>query len=142
MSAPKIFIIEDEPDLIQALFMRLKAEGYRTAGATDGTTAARRAGEEQPDLILLDICLPGCDGFAVFQELRQQPATEHIPIVFLTARSAMDDRQKARHLGAAGYIVKPFQWPDLMRVLRKILASRPPAQGQAPSSDRPPGPTS
>ena len=133
MNAPKIFIVEDEPDLVQALVMRLKAEGYQTAYAADGMTAAHRAGEEKPDLILLDICLPGCDGFAVFQELRQQPATEHIPIVFLTARSAMNDRQKARHLGAAGYIVKPFQWSALIGVLHKILAGQ---QAAAPGGER------
>jgi len=126
MSAAKVFIIEDEPDLVRALVMRLKAEGYQTAYAADGASAADRAREEKPDLILLDICLPKCDGFVVFQQLRQNPATEHIPIVFLTARSAMADRQKARHLGAAGYIVKPFQWNELMQLVHEILATHPP----------------
>ncbi|MBU4199316.1 MAG: response regulator [Verrucomicrobia bacterium] len=133
MSTPKIFIIEDEPDLVQALVIRLEAEGYQTACVADGMTAAVRAGEKKPDLILLDICLPGCDGFAVFQELRQQPATKHIPIVFLTARSSVDDRQKARHLGAAEYIVKPFKWHELSRVLHKILAGQ---QSPAPAKDK------
>ena len=125
MSAAKVFIIEDEPDLVRALVMRLKAEGYQTACTMDGASAADRVQAEKPDLILLDICLPKCDGFVVFQQLRQNPATEHIPIAFLTAHSAMEDRQKARHLGAAGYIVKPFQWNALMQVIREILATHP-----------------
>ena len=121
MSA-KIFIIEDESDLVQALVMRLKAEGYQAACVTDGISALERAREEKPDMILLDICLPGRNGFEVFQQLRQDPATEHIPIVFLTARSTVEDRQKARHLGAAGYIVKPFQWTNLIKLVHEVLA--------------------
>jgi len=81
MSA-KIFIIEDESDLVKALVIRLKAEGFQTACVTDGISALERAREEKPDLILLDICLPGRNGFEVFQQLRQDPATERIPIVF------------------------------------------------------------
>jgi len=122
MSA-KIFIIEDESDLVQTLVMMLKSAGYQTACATDGISAVHRVREEKPDLIILDICLPGCDGFEVFQQLRQDPATERIPIVFLTARSNVEDRQKARHLGAAGYIVKPFQWTSLVKLVQEVLAA-------------------
>ena len=129
MSA-KIFIIEDESDLIKALVMRLKAEGYQTAYVTDGISALERAREEKPNLILLDICLPGRNGFEVFQQLRQDPATERIPIVFLTARSSMEDRQKARHLGAAGYVIKPFQWANLIKLVHEILAAFGPDNGR------------
>ena len=129
MSA-KIFIIEDELDLVQALIMMLKSAGYQTACATDGISAADRVREEKPDLILLDICLPGCNGFEVFQQLHHDPATEHIPIIFLTARSTVEDRQKARHLGAAGYIVKPFQWTKLIKLVHKVLAAPGPDDGQ------------
>ena len=128
MSA-KILIIEDESDLVQALIMRLKAEGYQTAFTKDGISAVDRARTEKPDLILLDICLPGCNGFEVFQQLRQDPATERIPIVFLTARSTVEDRQKARHLGAAGYVVKPFQWPHLINLVHEVLAAFGPDKG-------------
>lgn len=129
MSA-KIFVIEDESDLVQALVMRLKAEGYQTACVTDGLSALERAREEKPDLILLDICLPGCNGFEVFQQLRQDPATERIPIVFLTARSTVEDRSKARHLGAAGYVVKPFQWTNLIKLVHEVLAAFGPDNGR------------
>jgi len=128
MSA-KIFIIEDELDLVQALVMRLKAEGYQTACITDGISALERAREEKPDLILLDICLPGRNGFEVFQQLRQDPATEHIPIVFLTACSTVEDRRKARHLGAAGYITKPFQWASLIKLVHDVLSAFGPDKG-------------
>ena len=129
MSA-KILIIEDESDLVQALVMRLKAEGYLTACVTDGTSALERAREEKPDLILLDICLPGHNGFEVFQQLRQDPATERIPIVFLTACSTVEDRQKARHLGAAGYVIKPFQWANLIKLIHDILSALGAANGR------------
>ena len=128
MSA-KIFIVEDEADLVQALVMRLKAEGYQAACATDGISAVDRAREEKPDMILLDICLPGRNGFEVFQQLRNDPATACIPIVFLTARSTMEDRQKARHLGAAGYVIKPFQWANLIKLVHEILAAFGPDKG-------------
>ncbi len=129
MSA-KILIIEDEPDLVLALVMRLKAEGYRTARAQDGIGALERAREEKPDLIFLDICLPGQNGFEVFQQLRRDPATAQIPIVFLTARSTVEDRQKARHLGAAGYVTKPFQWADLIKLVHETLAVPDPVKGR------------
>ena len=129
MSA-KIFIIEDEADLVQALVMRLKAEGYQAAFATDGINALERAREEKPDMILLDICLPGHNGFEVFQQLRQDPATERIPIVFLTARSTVEDRQKARHLGAAGYVIKPFQWANLIKLVHDVLSALGPDNGR------------
>jgi len=129
MSA-KIFIIEDESDLVKALVIRLKAEGFQTACVTDGISALERAREEKPDLILLDICLPGRNGFEVFQQLRQDPATEHIPIVFLTARSTMENRQKARHLGAAGYVIKPFQWANLIKLVHDVLSTFDPDNGR------------
>lgn len=129
MSA-KIFVIEDEPDLVQALVMRLKAEGYRAVFAEDGISALERARAEKPDLILLDICLPGRDGFEVFQQLRQDPVTERIPIIFLTARSSVEDRQKARHLGAAGYVIKPFQWASLIKLLHDVLSAPGPDEGR------------
>ena len=129
MSA-KIFIIEDEFDLVKALVIRLKAEGFQTAYVTDGISALERAREEKPDLILLDICLPGRNGFEVFQQLRQDPATEHIPIVFLTARSTMENRQKARHLGAAGYVIKPFQWANLIKLVHDVLSTFDPDNGR------------
>jgi len=129
MSA-KILIIEDELDLVQALAMRLKAEGYQTACVTDGISALDRSREEKPDLILLDICLPGRNGFEVFQQLRQDPATERIPIVFLTARSTVEDRQKARHLGAAGYVTKPFQWANLIKLVHDVLSAFGPDNGR------------
>lgn len=126
----KILIIEDEADLVQALVMRLKAEGYRTACVPDGISALERVREEKPDLILLDIRLPGRNGFEVFQQVRQDPAMERIPIVFLTARSTVADRQKARHMGAAGYVIKPFQWANLIKLLHDVLAGFGPDKGR------------
>ncbi|MFH1476864.1 MAG: response regulator [Verrucomicrobiota bacterium] len=129
MSA-KILIIEDESDLVQALVMRLKAEGFQTACAQDGISALERARAEKPDLILLDICLPGRNGFEVFQQLRQDPAMKQIPVVFLTARSTMEDRQKARLMGAAGYVIKPFRWTNLMKLVHAVLSALEPDNGR------------
>ncbi len=123
MNNATVFIVDDELDLIQALEMRLMAEGFRICRATDGISALAEISKEKPDLILLDICLPDLNGFDVFQQLRRQPQTAKIPVIFLTARTTMEDRQKARHFGAAGYMSKPFRWPDLLTLLHNTLAA-------------------
>ena len=89
-----------------------------------------RVREEKPDLILLDICLPGRNGFEVFQQLRRDPAMERIPVIFLTARSTVEDRQKARHMGAAGYVTKPFQWANLIKLVHDVLSALGPDNGR------------
>src|SRR5262245_39108187 len=101
---PRILVAEDEPGIALGLEDTLRFEGYDFDVVTSGAMASRRALEEPFDLILLDVMLPGCNGFEVCQQLRA--AGLHVPIVFLTARAQEADRVAGLDLGANDYIVK------------------------------------
>ena len=111
----KILIVDDEPDIVRALALRLKMAGYDLVTATDGAGALMTAVTEQPDLVLLDIGLPYGDGHFVAARLRSNPKTAHIPILFLSARNAPDDLGDARSSGAVGFIAKPYDPEELLK---------------------------
>ena len=109
-----LLIVDDEPTNIQAL-ARLMHEDYQVLVAGSGTKALEvAAGEVVPDLILLDIQMPDLDGFAVCRELKQDPRTSSIPVIFVTARDSADDEVEGFRLGAVDYVSKPFH-PELVR---------------------------
>jgi DNA-binding response OmpR family regulator len=111
----KILIVDDEPDIIRALWLRLKMAGYEVVTAVDGASALMTAVTEQPDLMLLDIGLPYGDGHFVASRLRANAKTAHIPILFLSARNAPDELGSARRSGAVGFITKPYDPEELLR---------------------------
>jgi len=115
----RLLIIEDELPMRTALSDALTAEGYRILAAPDGETGLRRALEEKPDLILLDIMMPRLDGFAVCAQLRRygNPA----PILMLTAKGQIEDRVKGLDAGADDYLVKPFSTDELLARVRALL---------------------
>ncbi len=115
----KILVIDDELDLAKALKVRLKASGYNVVLAGDSVQGYLMANKEKPDLILLDIMLPGGGGFVVAERLRQSAATHHIPIIFLTGISGGEDR--AYKMGASGYVMKPYQSEKLLETIRDAL---------------------
>jgi CheY-like chemotaxis protein len=107
-SRAKILIVDDQPENIRILMETLKAD-YATIPATNGEAALKKAMEEPaPDLILLDILMPGIDGYEVCSRLKAQPQTEAIPVIFITAISEVMDSAKAFELGAVDYVTKPF----------------------------------
>ena len=116
----KILIVDDEPELVRALTLRLTSAGYETLSASDGLAATELALSEQPDLILLDIGLPLGDGYQVATTLRLAHRTAHIPIVFLTARTW--DLDKARQVRPNGYVVKPYQPAELLDIVDRLTA--------------------
>ena len=116
----KILIVDDEPELVRALTLRLNSAGYETLSASDGVAATDRAFSYQPDLILLDIGLPLQDGYQVAGILRAASRTAHIPIVFLTARTW--DLDKAREIRPDGYVVKPYQPAELLDIVGRLIA--------------------
>ena len=118
----KILIVDDEQDVIKALYMRLKSVGYEVISATDGLMATQLALKEQPDLILLDIGMPVGDGHTVAQRLRDNVKTTQIPIIFLTARANQEDMKKATDVGAAGYLLKPFKSERLLALVERVLS--------------------
>ncbi|MCK6558786.1 response regulator transcription factor [candidate division KSB1 bacterium] len=111
----QILIVDDEQDILDLIKYNLETEGYATLLARDGVQALNVAHSALPDLIILDVMLPGKDGWQVMRELRQSPETQHIPVIFLTARSSEIDEVVGIELGADDYIIKPIS-------IRKLLA--------------------
>src|SRR5204862_8352062 len=115
----RILIIEDELPMRTALQDVLEAEGYRILTAPDGESGLRRAIEEKPDLILLDIMMPKLDGYAVCAELRR--LSNPVPILMLTAKGQIEDRVTGLDAGADDYLVKPFSTEELLARIRALL---------------------
>lgn len=119
MEPKKILIIDDDADLVRGLSMRLKSNGYDVAAASDAISAVSEARKQHPDLVILDIGLPGGDGFVVMDRLRKLPCKA--PIVVLSARDPQANRQKALEQGAKAYFLKPADNQRLMNTIRMLL---------------------
>ena len=117
----KILLIDDEPELIKAVEIRLKSIGYEVALSYDGRTGIDKAKEIKPDLILLDLIMPIMDGYSVAKILKDDPETKHIPIIILTASQREDLKTRCRELGVASFIMKPFETSDLLMMVKAIL---------------------
>ncbi len=116
---PRILIIEDETPMRTALKDVLEGEGYRALTAADGEIGLRRAIEEKPDLILLDIMMPKLDGYTVCAELRR--LANPVPVLMLTAKGQIEDRVTGLDAGADDYLVKPFSTEELLARVRALL---------------------
>jgi two-component system, OmpR family, phosphate regulon response regulator PhoB len=127
MSA-QILVVDDEPDIAALVAYHLAKESYRVRTAQDGTEALRAVESQLPDLIVLDLMLPGVSGLEVLRELRRRPETNHVPVILLTARREEPDRIAGLHLGADDYVVKPFSPQELTLRVGAVLrrASRTP----------------
>jgi DNA-binding response OmpR family regulator len=117
----KILIVEDDQDTRQLLKIRLGAQGYETAFAADAMTALRVAREERPDLVLLDMGLPGGDGVVVMERLKTFPALEHIPVIVISARERGVTEARAAEAGARAYFQKPIDMDALLATVRETL---------------------
>ena len=122
MTTPKILIIDDDPDLRQALRLRLRANHYDTVTASDGYSAISQAYKEQPSLIILDLGLPAGDGFVVLDRLQRDDKLSMIPVVVLTARDPQSNEQRALQAGATAFFQKPADNTELLNVIRATLA--------------------
>lgn len=118
---PKILIVEDDQDTRQLLKIRLESNGYETAFAFDAVSAIGVAREERPDLILLDMGLPGGDGVVVMERLKAFPALAHIPVVVVSARDPSSTEPRATEAGAEAYIQKPIDNEQLLAAVRGAL---------------------
>ncbi len=117
---PKVLIVDDELDVVRALKMRFEANGYQVVSAADGVQATSQALRERPDLIILDIGMPGGDGFVVVERLKASAVTQLIPIVILSARQAISDTQRANDLKVDRYLTKPFNPEELMSIAASL----------------------
>jgi CheY-like chemotaxis protein len=117
----KILFVDDEPDQIMMISLRLQKNGYAVASAMDGEEGLKKAVEEKPALILLDMLMPGIDGFEVCRRLRKDPATRHIPIIATTAAGVDDIEFRCRTAGADDCVRKPYDSSDLLIKIRRLL---------------------
>jgi DNA-binding response OmpR family regulator len=117
----KILVVEDEPDLLDLVVYNLRKEGFKAVRAENGETALELARDERPDLVLLDLMLPGVDGLEVCRRLRANEATANIPIVMMTARAEESDAVVGLALGADDYVKKPFGVKELLARVRAVL---------------------
>lgn len=122
MSRGKILVVDDEQEIIISLTMRLKANQYEVISANDSYTATKKATQERPDLIVLDIGMPCKSGHEVVQVLRRNPKTRDIPVIFLTAHTSTEDYQLAMEAGVEKYITKPFLPKELMDAIKELIA--------------------
>ena len=123
----KVLLVEDNEFNRDMLSRRLKRRGYEVIEAGDGEHAIRLAGSQTPDLILMDINLPGMDGWEATRRLKQRPETAAIPIIALTAHAMSGDREKTIGAGCDEYETKPLNFEGLLTKMETLLAARKPA---------------
>jgi DNA-binding response OmpR family regulator len=121
---PRILIVDDEPNIVLALELLMKREGFETRSVGDGERAIEATQVFRPDLILLDVMMPRLDGFEVCQRIRSDAALKGIFIVMLTAKGREVEREKGLALGADLYITKPFSTREVVRKVKELLASK------------------
>lgn len=119
----KILVVDDEPQNVTLITSRLKAHHYQTISASDGRSCIEMAIKEMPDLIVLDVIMPGLSGFQVARELKKDERTKHIPIIMLTALAQEKDLDEGLEAGALCFISKPFNPVDLLLEVDQALGT-------------------
>src|SRR5262245_25585264 len=120
-SMTKVLVIDDEAPIRLLCRVNLEAEGMSVLEAGDGPSGLRQVSAERPDVILLDVMMPGLDGWAVAEVLLEDEDTADIPIIFLTARAEFRDRARGLDIGGVDYITKPFNPVELAPLVRGVL---------------------
>ena len=124
--APRtVLVADDDDDILQLVSFRLERAGYTVVTAADGQQALAAARQHQPDLAVLDVMMPGLNGYEVTRQLRADPATAAIPVILLTARVQEADVSRGFEAGADDYLRKPFSPQELRSRVQAILARRP-----------------
>lgn len=126
----KIIVVDDDLAIQTLIKVNLELQKHRVLTANDGVEGYALIQQELPDLIILDVMMPNADGYTVCQRVRKNPATEHIPVLMLTALGVVEDKVKGFDVGADDYLVKPFELPELQVRVRALLRR----SGQLPKS--------
>ncbi len=116
-----VLLVDDERSIRTICRVNLEGDGFAVAEAADGSEALEQVRQSRPSLVLLDVMMPGVDGWSVAEQLASDDETRDIPVVFLSARAAQEDRVHAQELGAVGYVVKPFDPLQLAETVREVL---------------------
>jgi len=120
-STPLVLLVDDERAIRTICRVNLEGDGLAVTEAADGAEALETVRRAHPSLVLLDVMMPGVDGWRVAEELAEDDETREIPVIFLSARAAHEDRLRAQELGAVGYVVKPFDPLELAGIVRDVL---------------------
>lgn len=115
----KILVIDDEADFVTLVAIRLQKAGYAVSFASEGNAGLAKAKAEKPDLILLDVLMPGLTGLETLRQLRGDPETRRIPVVMLSAKGDTDFILKAQELGCSDYLTKPFDDKELLATIER-----------------------
>jgi DNA-binding response OmpR family regulator len=121
---PKVLVVDDDEHILRSLSQYLELEDFRVISASSGPEALRLFAEEKPDLLVLDVMMPGMDGFQVLESLRKDPETAHVPVLMLTARDQHNDIVKGYQMGATSYLVKPFNLDELVEAIREVYTTK------------------
>ncbi|MFK7739261.1 MAG: response regulator [Planctomycetota bacterium] len=125
MAKPKVLVIEDEPDILEVMQYNLEREGHKVIACRDGEQGLSRIRTDNPDLIVLDLMLPGIDGVEVCRRVKSDPVTRAIPIIMVTAKSEESDIVLGLGVGADDYIIKPFRPRELIARVKVVLRRGP-----------------
>jgi len=123
--AGKILLIDDNQVILELLQRKLAREGYQVIACRESVGAVELCREEKPDLVILDILMPGKTGWEIMEELRADPGTESIPIIISTVKNRPEDLERGRELRAADYIAKPYVFADLLEKVQRVLGGPP-----------------
>ena len=124
--AYRVLLAEDEPNIVESISFLLQRAGYEVIARSEGPDALKDALGGKPDVLILDVMLPGMDGFEVLRRLREDPAGRGIPVIMLTAKGQREDREAALKSGADVFITKPFSNAEVMEAVKQLCSrSRP-----------------
>jgi DNA-binding response OmpR family regulator len=116
----RVLVADDDPVILRLIEVNLALEGFEVETASGGEDVITKAGQVEPDVILLDVMMPGVTGWDVAARLKADGATAHIPLVFLSARTQEEDKRKGEELGVAAYVSKPFDPVELVATIRRL----------------------
>ena len=119
-----ILVVDDNSDHVEILRAFLTSRGFSVEAAADGRSALARMEEVKPDLVLLDVMMPGMDGWEVCRVIKQHPSLGHTRVVMVTAKGGFEDKYEGLRSGADDYVVKPVDFPDLLDKVQRNLAAR------------------
>lgn len=118
----KVLVVEDDVDIAELVAFNLERQGWECSMVHHGAEGWEQIQKLRPDLVILDVMLPGMDGMQIFRQMKEQEMTRTIPVIFLTARGALDDRLEGLSMGADDYVTKPFSPKELVLRVRNVLA--------------------
>lgn len=117
----KIMVVDDEPYIARVIKFKLEQEGYTVISANDGQSGLQKIKDEKPDMVLLDVMMPGLSGYEVCQKIKEDAELAGIPVVILTAKGQERDREQGLTMGASDYITKPFSPNRLLELVKSMI---------------------